>query len=1005
MKLYPPYIEGTLPAFYTEKSGIIKLTIPFSMNRTVSPNEIGGFIIKIKTAQNNIFILTLKQINPAWYTIGSNSEVTFIIDPNSVQATQGDFNKLTIGQYYKIQIAYLDLQGTVGYYSSVGIAKYTTQPTVFIQSLSQYVSNNHIYSYTGVYRQFKTDNMGINQADVTEKEYSYQFILTDKYGKIINDTGIQIHNSDTNVEVYESMDQYKYDSDLILDQSYYIQYIVYTNNKMTIKSPKYKILQKKSIAPNINAYLEAKMNFDDGYVDVHLIGNKNEANQEIAETGSFIISRACSTDNFTTWNEIFRFSLHADQPSHQLFKDFTVEQGKEYVYGLQQYNDYGLYSSRLLSNVVTADFEDIFLYDGQRQLKVRFNPKVSSFKTTILETKVDTIGSKYPFIFRNGKVSYKEFPISGLITYLADDARLFMTDEELGLDDTLSQTSRSRTVNQSIFNYGEQEFYDLTKQGETAFVKRIKELQSKRIEDNQTFENAKVRTTQPVAYNFAAERAFKLAVLDWLNNGGIKLFRSPGEGNYLVRLMNVSLTPEDRLGRMIHTFSCTAYEVADFTYNNLLTHNVIDVDKKVYYKTLQNESIQLTVSENPKDRRYIQNGSNWNARGEMLTKNSPAIALIISGVQPGSKFTVEFKNGGIQEIIVGATGNYSLDIGEEIISIKVPNDALYQGVLEYFYYVDTTNTFNEVTNFYIHDVLGKQFVGINNNILNKISDEKFIFSKFHYLHFQKRDVHYIEQPLSSYDNPLLLYCVESNTIRVRSITTDYMYEITGITPVLSQHVQQHLISNNNNEYEDQWVVPECYYYFKTNFSNRQLVQSIGANQKPFDPEIQYYEILPFKTYYDAQGDVMITQEDHNRILEFLEITTKRTHKIQGFSILQTEIEIDGATIDLEDIGRFDIDNDIVFTSIKLSNGTMLECGYESQEVYYSAEDILKEREEFELYFLYKYYLSLDYFLEIDSGGENSITESTYNTNVSHARAMYEQLYSEYLRQLVFEISK
>jgi len=36
-----------------------------------------------------------------------------------------------------------------------------------------------------------------------------------------------------------------------------------------------------------------------------------------------------------------------------------------------------------------------------------------------------------------------------------------------------------------------------------------------------------------------------MAALDWLNDGKPKLFRSPAEGNYLVRLMNASLTPND----------------------------------------------------------------------------------------------------------------------------------------------------------------------------------------------------------------------------------------------------------------------------------------------------------------------------------------------------------------------------------------------------------------------------------------------------------------------------
>jgi hypothetical protein len=46
---------------------------------------------------------------------------------------------------------------------------------------------------------------------------------------------------------------------------------------------------------------------------------------------------------------------------------------------------------------------------------------MSSFKKNLFEAKVDTLGSKHPFIFRNGNVEYREFPISGLISYLSDE--------------------------------------------------------------------------------------------------------------------------------------------------------------------------------------------------------------------------------------------------------------------------------------------------------------------------------------------------------------------------------------------------------------------------------------------------------------------------------------------------------------------------------------------------------------------------------------------------------
>jgi hypothetical protein len=128
-----------------------------------------------------------------------------------------------------------------------------------------------------------------------------------------------------------------------------------------------------------------------------------------------------------------------------------------------------------------------------------------------MESKTDTIGGKYPFFFRNGQVGYKEFPINGLISYWQDDEDLFVSKTELGI---------------------------------------------------------KSKTTNVVDYNVSRERRFKMEVMDWLNNGKPKLFRSPTEGNYLVRLMNISLTPNDTLGRMLHSFSATAYEMAECNYTN-----------------------------------------------------------------------------------------------------------------------------------------------------------------------------------------------------------------------------------------------------------------------------------------------------------------------------------------------------------------------------------------------------------------------------------------------------
>ena len=79
-KLYPPIIEETLPAFYSE-NGIVKFTIPFSMNRAVSFAEIGGFELKIKTVQNGTLLYTLETYKPNNFSLTKdNLFVTFYVE-------------------------------------------------------------------------------------------------------------------------------------------------------------------------------------------------------------------------------------------------------------------------------------------------------------------------------------------------------------------------------------------------------------------------------------------------------------------------------------------------------------------------------------------------------------------------------------------------------------------------------------------------------------------------------------------------------------------------------------------------------------------------------------------------------------------------------------------------------------------------------------------------------------------------------------------------------------
>ena len=507
-KLYPPYLEGTIPAFYGNS-----ITVPFAMNRAVGKNEIRGFSLLIKSIQTGNQLG--KELKAFKYDL-ENGTATFNLN--------SDLNPINclVGQSYKFQLAYIGNGGSIGYYSTVAIAKYTELPTIEIKNLVKHSLNKHIYNYVGEYK----------TKDITEKMYSCRFKVYDQNKNIIADTGEIIHNS-LNDEVpkvegdgrwYSASEQFDLIQELDAGKNYYIQFLVKTIGLMELDTGLYQIVQGEPIPPlrEHTIVVDASLNYDNGYIDI----NMKHFNNSLM-TGKYVLSRASSKDNFKSWNEIMRFTLNRETKK-EIWKDFTIEQGVQYKYAVFMVDKDNRYSTKSVSNIVLADFEDMFLFDGDRQLKIRFDPNVSSFKNTILESKTDTIGGKHPYIFRNGHVNYKEFAVSGLLSHLTDTDGYFEV--------ALAQTK----YNDNTLAYG-----------------------------------AGLYNTQLNAENFAMERDFKLEALDWLTNGKPKLFRSPAEGNYIIRLTDVSLSPVDSLGRMLHNFSGTAYEIKEYTHKNLIETGLI----------------------------------------------------------------------------------------------------------------------------------------------------------------------------------------------------------------------------------------------------------------------------------------------------------------------------------------------------------------------------------------------------------------------------------------------
>lgn len=845
-KLYPPIISGTLPAFYLDTNSLdrnIKITVPFTMNRSVSANQVKGFALKIKTVQNSEYLYTAYTYNKVAFNLEGSSYVDFILSTsNNSEERSLILKTLKVGLFYKIQIAYIDNNNEVGNFSTVGISKYTTKPKVEIKGLSANMNNNHIYNYIGTYDQGNGDN--------TEKVYSYCFNIYDVNDNLIATSGENIHNTTTDTELNFSYDEFNYMKDFEIYKPYKIQYSIQTNNNLQLSSPLYKISQKVTAEAELKADIVATADFNDGYISVDLIGHKNNKNEEIVVTGSFILSRASELDNYTNWEKLSTFKLVSERPTRHLINDFTAEQGRKYKYSIQQYNDNGLYSSRIFSNVVFSDFEDIFLYDGNKQLKIRFNPKLGNVKTNLAESKIDTLGSKYPFFFKNSKINYKEFSISGLLSYLEDDKFFFINEEELFLP---KKEYRQTTTS-----------YDI-------------------IEDQ-------------VALNVARERLFKTKVLEWLNDGEPKLFRSPYEGNFIVRLMKVTLNPENKLGRLLHTFNGTAYEVAEYNYENLIKYNFV--------KVIQNQDIQYlswkTVNFALKD----SNGNVSYPIGQALN-HKPTNNIKIMGMRPGQMVALTFENNKTEIIVIGATGSYSLNSQIAIAEIKLlesnlkytngVEDSYLSGSLTYSYYGTTPNEFNKISNIENIGVPIRQFIGEHNNILREIKCVKY-------------QDEWLDNPKQELLKIFKIRCRKRDVDKVRQIGDVYYYEQTDAVYDTSVN-KSALILIGDYQRSSAWTNPKhnrCNYTFIPShycdlltFDEYKLNSSIEGDNQPYNPTVTINGIL------------------------------KDDGTIEG-----------GRTINLKDIDEFEFSLDTFdeIDNLSCGNGAIVEISYYIKNTDFAIED-------------------------------------------------------------------
>ena len=326
------------------------------------------------------------------------------------------------------------------------------------------------------------------------------------------------------------------------------------------------------------------------------------------------IRRSSQKDNFKTWEDICYIILK-DQYLDEVpvIYDYTIESGVWYKYGIQEVDTKGRRGELVeMTHPVQRTFNYSYLLGaGGKQLKLQFNNTVSNYKPQLYDSKTDTIGSKYPFISRNAVVDYRIFPIGALISFQMDENNTFLTNGK-----------------KDIYKYQN--------------IIALNDTLDKKV------------------YDYTLERDFRELVLEFLKDGKPKLFKSPTEGNIIVRLTDINCSPNQSLDRLIYSLSCNANEFDANTMANYLKYGFYNPGT---YGTDFSET-EVFLGQISGKFNIVENNKTDNLFRRIYDKYDKGTID-----QGGWKLTLE----DIQRVFLTINGYYYIQNGEEVF---VPNRQL-----------------------------------------------------------------------------------------------------------------------------------------------------------------------------------------------------------------------------------------------------------------------------------------------------------------------------------------
>lgn len=542
-RLYPPIVNYAMPAFSVSDNAV---NIYFSLSEYNALSDIKSIQLTVRYLNSNE-----NALNTTLYPSRIKSINTNAIPIDETRITQKDKYFVTLlksdltkgfelDQIYKVQLrccsvtspanaqlTALWLNQNVSQFSewsTVCLLKPISKPSITVAGMGDgdgyinYTSVDSIFTITYASGESKEP---LKAWRTILSDASQSTILADSSWVTYKNYDYLPRTGNTNSVIFESIMPYIMQA----GTDYVLTVQIETKNGYAL-SKKFSFTCQPIYSSDFIGNIEFDINEEEGYANI--ITTSIDPYYT-----NIYLRRTSSKSNFTIWEDV-ALKIAKNEVINWNFKDFTIESGIYYRYGIQLCDTTGRRSPlTVMSSIKMGEFENAFLLEENNlQLKLKYDFSISSANITIAETKTDTIGSQFPFVRRNGNMYYRTFQCSGLITgFMDENEHWFATKQEL--------------------YHNTQNRYDLVRK------------------------NIELQVNQ---YDYTYERIFREKVQAFLYDNKVKLFKSLQEGNILVKLMNISLTPKNELGRLLYTFSAQAVEIDTPTLSNLQTYNIQPIE-------------------------------------------------------------------------------------------------------------------------------------------------------------------------------------------------------------------------------------------------------------------------------------------------------------------------------------------------------------------------------------------------------------------------------------------